>query len=112
MIWLSLIGLSLLILNNSMFLHVHKLENGKIITHAHPFDKSEKSPEGAAKHKHTQQELFIFHILNSFLILGISLFVIKIVFKLLNKIKSNYYKHFHTSLSFQTFKIRPPPTFC
>jgi hypothetical protein len=30
----------LLIVNNIVFLHVHKLPNGEIIVHAHPYNKS------------------------------------------------------------------------
>ncbi|PLX08584.1 MAG: hypothetical protein C0596_06925 [Marinilabiliales bacterium] len=110
MVWLTIIGLSLIITNNSVFLHVHKLENGKIISHAHPFNKTEKSPNGAAKHKHSQQELYIYHILNNVLILGLSLIIIGKIYRSKNNIKRYYYNYFHSSFYNLTLKVRPPPT--
>lgn len=56
------ISAGLLILNNVVFLHTHKLPDGSIIVHAHPYSKSQDS-EPFKKHNHSSKELFhISHI--------------------------------------------------
>lgn len=54
---LCLIGF--LIANKAIFTHVHK-ENGVMIVHSHPFDKSADS-NPIKKHNHTKAQLFITH---------------------------------------------------
>tara|TARA_Y100000031_G_C8247721_1_gene398969 strand:+ start:1928 stop:2326 length:399 start_codon:yes stop_codon:yes gene_type:complete len=76
--FLGLIGL--IFINQSVFLHVHKLEDGTTISHAHPFNKlSENSSTN--KHNHTNKVfrliekldfIFVFSFL-FFLILPISI---------------------------------------
>ena len=69
----------LLIINNVMFLHSHKLDNGNFVTHAHPYDKSNDSaPIKSHHHSKTEliflenlQLLFIF-ILISFIALDVA----------------------------------------
>lgn len=69
----------LLIINNVIFLHSHKLDNGNFVTHAHLYDKTNDSaPIKSHHHSKTEliflenfQLLFIF-ILISFIVLDIA----------------------------------------
>jgi hypothetical protein len=59
---LLLISVGLLIVNNVVFVHTHKMSDGKILIHAHPYNKSQDSAP-FKKHDHTSKELFqISHI--------------------------------------------------
>ncbi len=77
---ICMIGIiGLLTINNVMFLHSHKLDNGNFVTHAHPYDKSNDSaPIKSHHHSKTEliflenlQLLFIF-ILISFIALDVA----------------------------------------
>ncbi len=54
--WLLILAVGLCIVDNVVFLHSHKLSNGQIIIHAHPYDKSQDSTP-FKKHSHTTKEL-------------------------------------------------------
>ena len=51
------LSVGLLIVNNVVFLHTHKLPDGSIVVHAHPYNKSD-DPAPFKKHNHTSKELF------------------------------------------------------
>ena len=57
--------LVMLIANKAVFMHTHKLNDGTIIEHAHPFDKSTDS-EPYKSHNHTKTELLFFQNLELF----------------------------------------------
>ncbi len=68
----------LMIANKVMYTHIHKLEDGSIVVHAHPYDKSENENSGKTHH-HVKAELFFLQslellfyiaILSAFLYLG------------------------------------------
>ncbi len=46
-----------IIVNSSFFLHAHKNESGKIVFHAHPFDKGAEKEDPLAKHTHSKIDL-------------------------------------------------------
>lgn len=69
---ICLLSIGLLITNNALFIHTHQLADGEIITHAHPYNKSENSNQ---QHKHTNFELFILSQLQIFVLLSIAGFV-------------------------------------
>jgi hypothetical protein len=48
--------------NNILFIHPHKLLNGSIVFHSHPYSKSDESKNG--QHQHTQDELLVIQGLN------------------------------------------------
>lgn len=47
----------LFIANNIVFLHSHKLANGKVLVHAHPYNKGQDSAP-FKKHHHTDEQFF------------------------------------------------------
>lgn len=56
-LFLTVIGL--FIVNNVVFLHAHRLSNGKVLIHAHPYNKQQDS--GPIKH-HNHSPIQIYHI--------------------------------------------------
>lgn len=50
----------LLAINNAAFYHLHKLSDGRIVAHAHPFTHSGSSDGPIQSHKHSQQEYLFF----------------------------------------------------
>ncbi len=51
------------VFNYSFYLHTHVLDHGKMITHAHPYDKN--TDEGPVKeHKHTWDQILILESLD------------------------------------------------
>ena len=52
--------LGLLIINKAVFIHSHKLENGSVYTHAHPYNKS-KDALPFKSHHHTEAQFLFFN---------------------------------------------------
>ena len=65
----------LLIINNVMFLHSHKLDNGNFVTHAHPYDKSNDSAP-IKSHHHSKIELIFLENLQLLFIFTLISFIV------------------------------------
>jgi hypothetical protein len=106
-----LIVISAVVLNNSLFVHVHRLDTGEIIVHAHPFNPFSKAADSTAKHNHNAIDLQLIQVLNSASIWIVSLALILNIYLLRTKITfnriSNYFLSFYKNISC----IRPPPHF-
>jgi hypothetical protein len=64
---LLLVGIvGLLVLNNALFSHNHRLPNGSVVVHAHPFSKSNQPDLPLQSHQHTKFQLLF---LDSLLVL-------------------------------------------
>ncbi len=71
--------------NKSLYTHSHILAFGQVVTHAHPFDKSEG--EGDPKsHRHTQAEMIILNQVNILFVCIIVIFLIGLTY---SKLKLN-----------------------
>ena len=89
---LLIIGIMVLfIINKAFFLHNHKLNDGTIITHAHPYNKSNDS-KPYKSHYHSDTEfLFFQHLETLFLLVSSTIAIIIFVrkekksFKLITK---------------------------
>lgn len=57
--------IGMLVANKSIFMHTHKLADGTIIVHAHPFDRSNESGPYQS-HQHTEAEFLIFQNIEIF----------------------------------------------
>ncbi|NHB69617.1 hypothetical protein G8O23_13035 [Bacteroidales bacterium M08MB] len=58
---IALVGIiGLLTLNNTLFMHLHRLSDGTLLVHAHPFSKSNQANEPNQTHQHTKVELLFF----------------------------------------------------
>jgi Na+/melibiose symporter-like transporter len=110
-IWfLTLVAVLLVIVNNSVFVHTHILQDGRIVEHAHPYNSSDKSPGSKQPHHHSNQEFLlldnIYHLLkNTHLVFIIVLFFFLIVCEHLNLKFRTYYS---TSIK-KTKLSRAPP---
>ena len=107
LIVLFIIGLiGMLIANNIAFTHVHQLDDGTIIEHAHPYNKANDS-EPIKSHHHSNAELLFFQniailFFTAFLTLGVVLFAIskRVAFGLILE---------HASTYINLYKGRAPP---
>ncbi len=54
---LFLIIIGGIIVNSTVFLHTHRVETGKIVFHAHPYDKGAEKEDPSSKHCHNKIEL-------------------------------------------------------
>lgn len=52
--------LGFLIINKAVFVHTHKLENGTVYTHAHPYNKA-KDALPFKSHHHTEAQFLFFN---------------------------------------------------
>jgi len=98
--------LGLLIANKGLFMHTHKLVNGSVVTHSHPYDKKQDS-EPNKKHHHTKAEFLFFENIN---ILFLTIFLIFSILSLVRKKTSfiDVEKIYFTQLSFH-YQGRAPP---
>ena len=107
---LSFISLSILLLNifnNAVNVHSHKLENGEIVTHAHPFNhQNNDSP--FESHSHTNFEFLVLVHLNTFLISSFSFVVLAVILFLK---KDNYKIKSLQKQSYLCFKKNKSPPF-
>jgi hypothetical protein len=68
------IGLTFMLLaNHTINMHMHVLDNGSVVTHAHPYDKTSDN-ELPKEHKHSSEELLFFSTL-SLLFTGLLLII-------------------------------------
>ncbi len=57
--YLLIVMMSIFVINNVLFIHAHKMDDGRIVVHAHPYDKSDDS-QPYKSHHHTKTELLFF----------------------------------------------------
>lgn len=99
--------LSLMLLtNNAVFIHIHKLPDGNIIIHAHPYNKAENTSSDT-QHQHTDFELFILQQLQTLLVLSFIAFALFKIFFFLKK--ELYFANRLTHLFFRLNLSRAPP---
>jgi hypothetical protein len=104
-----LIGLmNLMILDKALFLHTHKLNDGTIIVHAHPFNKSADS-KPFKTHHHSNSIFHFYHIVNLLFPAIILTFALILTFKK-NKHLFVQIKKISRSYTFRK-KGRAPPVF-
>lgn len=62
------VEMALMMAHSSAYRHSHRLENGTIITHSHPYDKS-KDTEHFKSHQHSKSEILLYRSLKAILFL-------------------------------------------
>ncbi|MCD6178561.1 MAG: hypothetical protein J7K39_01535 [Bacteroidales bacterium] len=105
-IYFMIVIMGMLIENTAVFLHVHKLDDGTIIQHAHPYNKTNDS--GPYKSHHHTNTAFLFFqnlgllFLVAFLTYALIVFVkpVKYLYRIIPKNISAY---------IITYKGRAPP---
>jgi len=109
--FLVLPAVCILLYNSAINVHSHQL-NGKIITHAHPYTKSNQSSSPFEEHKHSTVELFllnkVFHLFST-IVIALIAFQILLTYK--NK-SSIIFEIFSIKESILLSKVpRGPPLF-
>ena len=95
----------LLIINKALFIHTHILEDGTVIVHAHPYNKSEDS-KPVKTHHHSNYALLFFHNIN--LLFFISFFFAFGTFTYIVKFYFSSKKHYSYFIG-KNKKDRAPP---
>jgi predicted membrane protein len=107
-LWLIAI-VGLLTLNNALFMHLHRLADGTLIVHAHPFDKSNPENTSSNSHQHTKLELLFFDSLLILFILGLLQITIKNTGSNITRIRS--FNYLIRQNSPQVITNKAPPVF-
>lgn len=96
-----------MLVNKAVYIHVHVLPNGTLITHAHPFNKTPDSSQ-AQKHHHSSLEFFLFQGLE--LLMLTSLMVV-VLMKLIKDLEKRWFvqKPFTADLCLLQPGRAPPP---
>jgi hypothetical protein len=104
-----LIGImGMYMLNEALFTHSHITAQGEVITHAHPYDKSDSAP--FKHHQHSKNELLVFNALKIWIFFSgivITLIVSRPAFKLIESGRT-----FLQQISCFSRSGRSPPTIC
>lgn len=99
-----------IVVNSTFFLHAHKNESGKIVFHAHPFDKGAEQDDPLAEHKHKRLDLDLFSSIGYFVFLIENIdfsFKIEYVLELLGKPCTSNSSYFYLG---NTSRGSPQPT--
>lgn len=108
--WFAIAIFSLISLNNSIFLHAHKLDSGVIISHAHPFQKAKTNSTHEPNHSHNANELIFYKILNSILYTVCIAFCLITLVALLKSKCQHLYSFAKILFNKESLRIRPPPS--
>ena len=104
--WLVIGMMGMLIANKAVFMHTHKLSDGTVIEHAHPFNKTNDTTPYKSHH-HSKAELLFFQNLD--ILLQIVFFTFALL-TLVKKVKYTFYiKPRHTLSCIILHKGRAPP---
>jgi len=109
-LFILLITLLILWINYNTFYnaHYHILDSGKIISHAHPFQKSADN-QTIPKHHHTRNELILLnHFYKILFLILVFIFLIQFIIKC----KKCFFENYSTilrSIVLKTIVIRGPP---
>jgi len=108
-----LVIFTLMLLNGIVFRHAHRLSNGTIITHAHPYKASnQKTP--FQPNDHTTKELFLLDNFSNALFVGLTLATAVVGVKIrqiaIPRPVSSYLLAFYPASFFGKSSLRGPPT--
>lgn len=110
---LSLLALPLvmgLFFNQAANWHLHRLDNGTVIEHAHPFERSCNNNSPFQDHHHSGQEfIFLGMISNALTLLLVAFVVAAALFIVGEKVTDRYVSRFATAPDFSANLLRAPP---
>lgn len=106
-----LVIFTLMLLNGIVFRHAHRLSNGKVITHAHPYKPVGDSP--FQPNNHTSNELFLLNIASNTPFVDLTVLVVLAaivrVQLLFPQYISSYLSKNYSEPSFSESSLRGPP---
>ena len=98
--------MTVMLVNKLVYIHVHVLPNGTVVTHAHPFNKTTNSEQGQSHH-HSNLEFFILHALE---IMILSSAVVLTLMNLSRTIEKRWFiQEYHTPGLIPISPGRAPP---
>lgn len=102
-----LIGImGIMITNQALFLHFHKLSDGTVVTHAHPYNKTQDSQPNKTHH-HSNIEFLLIHNLE--VLMPMVFFAIALI-SLIREIKPSIFLiHRYQLAHIKSHKGRAPP---
>ena len=105
-IWLVIVTMMVFTANSIFNRHIHKLQNGSIIAHSHPYNKSQPTAP-YQPHKHTKIEIVLFQSADAwfFCFTSLSLILSILLRELLFYNKTEEYRF----ITIQHFRNRAPP---
>ena len=74
--WILMAHMVLLIANQAMFIHTHRMSDGTIVVHAHPFKSTGNANQPFKSHKHSSYDYVLLDNLTHFLVTSIGLFLV------------------------------------
>jgi len=90
--------------------HLHKLDNGIVIEHAHPFERSCNTNAPFQNHQHSSQDfIFLGMISNALTLLHIAFVVAAALLIVGEKVTDRYVSRFATAPDFSANLLRAPP---
>ena len=98
------------ILNQAFFLHSHIDANGKLVQHAHPYNKASENEKTGKQHSHNLYELMALKSLSLLFIVILSFSFVSYARKVFEI--RNTLKFCHCNLYISTIFLRGPPTTC
>lgn len=105
---LMILLMTALLVNKAVYIHVHVLPDGSVVTHAHPFNKTADSPKGQSHH-HSNLEFFMFQALEILILSSAMVLSLMILSKGLEK--SWFIQEYHIPALIPLSPGRAPP-FC
>lgn len=107
--FIGLLAIIWLIFNNSIFIHWHQKDNGTIIIHAHPFNKSAEDSGTESRHTHDCKDFVVISVINSILLIVVFIIALNF-FSDEGMILNSKLKPFSfLDVYLEVVKARPPP---
>lgn len=99
-------------LNNAVFTHEH-IVDGKMITHAHPYNIFHKTAPTTENHHHDKNTLNIIHLFNVLLFYGCIFIIIASIFKyIIRSLEIQFSIHLNKKTYQNSLSERAPPSYC
>jgi len=99
-----------LFFNQAANWHLHQLDNGLVIEHAHPFERSCNTNSPFQDHHHSNQDfIFLGMIANALTLLLVAFVVAAALLIVVEKVTERYVSRFATAPDFSANLLRGPP---
>jgi hypothetical protein len=95
--------------NKAVYTHTHLLADGTIITHAHPYTKT-NAPGPVTNHSHTQNQLFLLSVAELLFFFFVAALIL--IFRNNYTLFSETPVSFYFLLSLNRLKNKSPPFLC
>jgi hypothetical protein len=87
LVWMIMANVMFVIANQAMFIHAHRMSDGTIVVHAHPFKSAGEANEPYQSHKHTSYDYLLLDNFTHFLVTFFTLILMLITIRAENHFK-------------------------